>query len=195
MRQPFAILLLSASLVGCQTAEEIFADVESNPGACPSALTLYDAHRSVEFADPASYTNGQAVYSGVSYTGELLAVRSLCRYYEDRPIIANLEIDMGFGRGPAATAETHTYRYFVAVTRRDTVVIHRETFPITVRFRPGEDRVFLQETIDRITIPRADEGISGDNFEIIVGFDLTEDQIAWNRTGQRFRANSGTTGN
>lgn len=195
MRQPFAILLLSLSLFGCETAEQIFADVESNPGACPSALTLYDAHRSVEFSDPAAYTSGAAVYSDVTFTGEMLAVRSLCRYYEDRPIIANLELDMGFGRGPAATAETHTYHYFVAVTRRDTVVIYRETFPISVRFRAGEDRVYLQDTIDRITIPRADAGVAGDNFEIIVGFDLTEDQIAWNRTGQRFRANAGAETN
>lgn len=194
MRQPIVLLLMSFSLAGCQVAERVFAEVPDNPGACPSALSLYDAHRSVEFASPASYDGG-ALYSDVTYTGEVLAVRSLCRYYEDRPILANLEIDLGFGRGPAATGNTHTYRYFVAVTRRDTVVIHRETFPITVRFRDGEDRVYLQETIDQITIPRANEDIAGDNFEIIVGFELTPEQVAWNRTGQRFRADAGSESN
>lgn len=194
MRQPIALLLMSFSLAGCQVAEQVFSEVPDNPGACPPALSLYDAHRSVEFASPASYQGG-ALYSDVTYTGEVLAVRSLCRYYEDRPILANMEIDFGFGRGPAATAETHTYRYFIAVTRRDMAVIHRETFPITVRFRAGEDRVYLQETIDQITIPRADENIAGDNFEIIVGFELTEEQLAWNRTGQRFRANVGAETN
>jgi len=194
MRQPIALLLMSFSLAGCQVAERVFEEVPDNPGACPSALSLYDAHRSVEFASQASYEGG-ALYSDVTFTGEVLAVRSLCRYYEDRPILANLEIDMGFGRGPAAVGDTHTYRYFIAVTRRDTVVIHRETFPITVRFPAGEDRVFLQETIDQITIPRANEDIAGDNFEIIVGFELTPDQVAWNRTGQRFRANAGSETN
>ena len=31
-------------------------------------------------------------------------MRSFCSYYGERPILANLEIDMGFGRGPAERA-------------------------------------------------------------------------------------------
>tara|TARA_R110002073_G_scaffold180431_1_gene338797 strand:+ start:305 stop:871 length:567 start_codon:yes stop_codon:yes gene_type:complete len=185
MRQPLALLLLSLALTGCQVARDVFVEAPDNPGLCPSALTLYDAHRVVEL-------DGGEAYSNVAYTGEILAVRSLCRYFDDLPINANLEMEMGFGRGPAATAETHTFRYFIAVTRRDSVVIHRESFPITVRFRAGEDRVFLQETIDSIMIPRANDTVAGDNFEIIVGFDLTPEQLAWNRTGARFRSNVGT---
>ena len=67
----------------------------------------------------------------------------------------------------------------------------RKVFPIEVTFRPGEDRIYLQEEIDEITIPRATEETAGDNFEIIVGFELTPEQLAWNRTGQRFRVDAG----
>jgi len=51
--------------------------------------------------------------------------------------------------------------------------------------------VYMTESLNRITIPRATETTSGTNFEIIVGFDLTPEQIAWNRAGQRFRVNAG----
>ncbi|WP_203294840.1 hypothetical protein [Maricaulis parjimensis] len=181
----FAALALAAGMLsGCQTVSNVLESPEPNAGPCPSALSLYDAHRIVEI-------NGEVAYENIGFTGEILAVRSLCSYYGERPIIANLEMDMGFGRGPAAVGETRTYEYFVAVTRRDVGVIHKEVFPITVRFDRGQDRVFLTETIDAISIPRAEETTSGVNFEIIVGFELTPEQIAFNRSGQRFRVAAG----
>ncbi len=181
----FAALALAAGmLTGCQTVSNVLESPEPNAGPCPSALSLYDAHRIVEL-------EGEVAYENVGFTGEILAVRSLCSYYGERPIIANLELDMGFGRGPAADGRVRTYEYFVAVTRRDIGVIHKEVFPITVRFDADEDRVYLTETIDAISIPRADETTSGVNFEIIVGFELTPEQIAFNRSGQRFRVSAG----
>ena len=182
----FAVLAVAAGLLtGCQSVTRVLETPEQNSGPCPSALSLYDAHRVVEL-------NGDEVaYENVGFTGEILAVRSLCSYYGERPILANLELDMGFGRGPAAVGEAHTYEYFVAVTRRDVAVIEKQVFPVTVRFEPGQDRVFRTETIDAISIPRANAETSGVNFEIIVGFELTPEQLEYNRSGQRFRVSAG----
>ncbi|MGK0266874.1 MAG: hypothetical protein ACI82N_001127 [Maricaulis sp.] len=182
----FAILAAAAfMLTGCQTVANVFDDPEPNIGPCPSALSLYDAHRIVEIE------GGEVLYQNIGFTGEILGVRSLCSYSGDRPIVANLELDMAFGRGPAARGDSHTYEYFVAVTRRDIAVIEKQVFPVTVRFRAGEDRVYLTETIDAISIPRATEGTSGINFEILAGFELTAEQLAFNRSGQRFRVGAG----
>ena len=38
-----------------------------------------------------------------------------------------------------------------------------------------------------LVIPRADDSISGVNFEVIVGFELTPQQLEFNRSGNRFR--------
>ena len=43
------------------------------------------------------------------------------------------------------------------------------------------------EHIDRITIPRANAEVSGANFEILVGLELTPEQLQFNRDGKRFR--------
>jgi hypothetical protein len=56
-----------------------------------------------------------------------------------------------------------------------------------VRFPHGQPVVTHTEHIDRITIPRANADISGENFEILVGFDLTPEQLQFNRDGRRFR--------
>lgn len=182
----FAALAAAAGmLASCQSVSNVLDSPEPNIGPCPSALSLYDAHRLVEI-------NGEEInYESVGFTAEILAVRSFCSYYGERPILANLEIDMGFGRGPAARGDAHTYEYFVAVTRRDMAVIHKETFPVRVEFDAGEDRVYLTEEIEAISIPRAEEGTSGVNFEIIVGYELTPEQIEFNRSGQRFRVAAG----
>ncbi len=181
------VMLSALGLSACQSAKEVLAvgeAAERNPGPCPVAFALYEASRLVEFHGPEKYKN-------VGFTGEINKVRSLCRYYGDKPIKADLTMDMAFGRGPAAQGRTHTYRYFVAVTRKDIEVINKKTFPITITFPEGVDTVEVSENVAEIVIPRATENTSGANFEIIVGFELTPEQIAFNADGKRFRVSAG----
>ncbi len=157
-----------------------------NAGPCPNAFALYDAIRVVDF------TGNDETYDSIGFTAEIQQVRSLCQYRGDDPIKADLEIDMGFGRGPAAEGRKHTYRYWVAVTRTDQAVIEKLTFPIEVEFDRDEERVFRRERIEEITIPRANDSVSGSNFEIIVGFEVTPEQLNFNRQGKRFTIDAGT---
>ena len=182
-------LMAVLALGGCRSTKEALAIGDAgdvNPGPCPRAFALYDAARIVEMKGPESFAN-------VGFTGEIGKIRSLCRYYGEQPIEADLEIEMEFGRGPAASGESAVYEYFIAVTRKNLAVIHKEVFPISVRFPAGKDRVSITEKIDKITIPRASENTSGVNFEIIVGYVVTDEQRAFNAEGKRFRVSAGQT--
>lgn len=189
----FTACLLGASMIAglsaCQTLRDRAVRVEQadevNPGPCPRAFSLYDAARIIEFA------GSEERYADVMYSGEMGKVTSVCRYVGTTPINANLVFDANFGIGPAATQRTHTYRYFVAVTRKNIDVINKEYFDITLDFPPGVDRVSVRETIGEITIARANETTSGENFEIIIGFDLTPAQADFNAQGKRFRPDAG----
>lgn len=163
-------------------------DPRPNAGPCPLMGVLYDSSRLVKFNEP----NSQR-YANIEYTGEMQGVNGLCRYVEADPIRMNLEIQMAFGRGPAATSDRQTYRYWVAVARRGRAPIEKAYFDVEVRFRRGESVVTRTEQIEEIVIPRANEEISGENFEILVGFELTPDQLAFNREGRRFRIDAATT--
>jgi len=182
-------LATTTALAGCKSTQEVLkigAAAENNPGPCPRAFALYDASRIVEFR------NNTESFANVGFTGEFNKVRSLCRYYAARPIEGDIEMDISFGRGPAAEGQsTATYEYFVAVTRKNIGVINKKTFPIQVTFPAGSDRVTVTERIDKVVIPRAAEGTSGENFEIIVGFEVTEAQRAFNSDGKRFRVSAG----
>lgn len=161
-------------------------DRRPNVGPCPLMGVLYDNSRQVQFNNPT-----QIRYANIEFTGEMQGIRGLCRYVGDDPITMAIEIDMSFGRGPAATGDRQTFRYWVAVTRRGRAPIEREFFEVDVRFPRGEAIVTRTEQIERIVIPRANGEVSGENFEILVGFELTPEQLAFNRSGSRFRINAG----
>ena len=185
------LLLIACSsalvLSACQTARSVVAAPEANPGPCPNALSLYDAHRLVQI-------NGEnIVFENVGFTGEILNVTSTCRYTnrDASPINAEVEVVMGFGRGPAAGSRTHTYELFLAVTGFNDVVVDKKVFPIEVTFGPDEDRVQITERFNPVLIPRASSDTSGVNFEMLVGFELTEEELEFNRSGLRFRVDAG----
>lgn len=166
------------------TALERFlgGDDRPNVGPCPLMGVLYDNARMVDFAAP-----DQQRYANIEYTAEMQGVRGLCRYVDADPITMSIDIDMAFGRGPAATSDRQTYRYWVAVTRRGVAPIEKAYFDVDVRWPRGEAVVTRTERIERIVIPRATPDLSGENFEILVGFELTPEQLQFNRDGRRFR--------
>ncbi|MBI3437069.1 MAG: Tat pathway signal sequence domain protein [Proteobacteria bacterium] len=157
-------------------------DRRPNEGACPLMGVLYDSSRLVQFAQP----NAQR-YANIAFTGEMEGVHGLCRYVDADPITMSMDINMQFGRGPAATSDHRAYRYWVAVTRRGRAPIAKQYFDIDVAFPRNQAVVSRVEHINRIVIPRANADISGENFEILVGFELTPEQLQFNRDGRRFR--------
>lgn len=175
-------LSVSAAFTGLALVLSGCAAVDSRPnqGPCPAAGSLYEAQRVVKL-------DGQGdQYSNIRYTGEITGVSLFCRYVEDNPITAAVDLEMSFGRGAQATSDTETYNVFVAVTRTNRAVMEKQIFPIEVRFPRGVDVVTRKETIGRIVIPRADSTISGANFEVLVGFELTEEERAFNEGGRRY---------
>jgi hypothetical protein len=156
-----------------------------NAGPCPFVKTLYDAARYVELKD------GKEQSAMVGYTGEIQGLSSGCAYKTDEPIKVGMEILFALGKGPQAKSSTKTYRYWVAVTDRNKDVIAKEFFNLPVTFPAGTDRVLITDKVQGIVIPRTKATVSGANFEVLVGFDVTPEMVAFNRDGKRFRANAG----
>ncbi len=152
-----------------------------NLGPCPYVKVLYDAARYVELA------GGREAADAVGFTGEINGLEANCTYENPGdPIRVSLAVNFALGRGPQATAGQKTYRWWVAVTERNRQVITREDFEMPVDFE-GRDRAGVIERIGEITIPRGSETVSGSNYEILVGFDVTPEMAEFNRQGKRFR--------
>ncbi len=186
MRIP-ALIAAATFLLGSCTSTPVSDafDTRRNAGPCPSAGSIYGVDRVVKFAEENS-----GRYSEITYTGEIIGVELFCRYADGDPIIAEIDIDFAFGKGPQATADEHEYTYFVAVTRRNRRVLQKERFSVRADF-DGQKVTGTRQVIDTIRIPRVDETISGANFEILVGFELTDAQLEFNRAGKRYRLDAG----
>ena len=156
----------------------------ANAGPCPYVKILYDAARYVEIA------NNQAALANVGYTGELQGVRSGCSYRGEEPITVEINALAYFGRGAQATGDQRTYRYWVAVTERNPAVLAKEYFDVPVDFKGGQTAT--AEIERTVVIPRASTTVSGGNFEILIGFDVTPEMAEFNRTGSRFRVTAGS---
>ncbi len=151
-----------------------------NPAPCPNIVVLQDAARLVDFAGGESLEN-------IAWTAEIENVSLACRYVGDKPIDAEAEIDIAFGRGPKATDEKHRYAYWVAVTRTNREVIEKREFLVPVDFG-GDGRVRRsRHKIDKIVIPRRAEETSGENFEVVVGLVVTPAQAIYNRSGKSLK--------
>jgi hypothetical protein len=157
----------------------------NNAGPCPFVKVLYDAARYVELKD------NKETSGAVGYTGEIQGLSAGCSYKSSDPIKVQMEILFALGRGPQASGDHKTYRYWVAVTDRNREVISKAYFDLPVIFPAGQDRALITDTLKGISIPRADEKVSGGNFEVLIGFDVTPEMVAFNRDGKRFHANAG----
>jgi hypothetical protein len=156
-----------------------------NAGPCPFVKVLYDAARYLEFKD-----NVEAS-ANVAYTGEIENIASNCAYKGSEPIKVQLKVLFEMGRGPQARENRKTYRYWVAVTDRNHGVLDKEYFDLPVTFPAGQDRVSVVDSFGGVTIPRASSKVSGSNFEILTGFEVTPQMADFNRQGKRFKANAG----
>ena len=156
-----------------------------NAGPCPFVKVLYDAGRYVEFS------GGKEASAEVAWSGEIQKISAGCAYKDDEPITVAMDVLFAVGKGPKAKGDAKTYRYWVAVTQRNRMVIDKVYFDLPVRFEPGQDRAYAVERVDGIEIPRATLTTSGSNFEILVGFDVTPAMAAFNRDGKRFRLDAG----
>lgn len=150
-------------------------------GPCPYVKVLYDAARYHEFKD------NKESSASAQWTGEINGINADCAYKGAQPIQVAMAIGFSLGRGPQAEGQTKVYRYWVAVTERDKTVLAKQEFELPVTFAAGQDRRDVSVLLENIQIPRADIQVSGENFEVLVGFDVTPQMADFNREGKHFR--------
>lgn len=157
----------------------------ANAGPCPFVKILYDAARYVEME------GDRPAAANVGFTGEIEGVTAGCSYQSDEPITVQMNLLFNLGRGPQADGDQRTYRYWIAVTERNTAVLAKEYFDLPVNFGGAATATATQE--QSVLIPRASSETSGANFEVLVGFEVTPQMAEFNRTGSRFRMQAGQT--
>ncbi|MDI2090715.1 hypothetical protein [Commensalibacter oyaizuii] len=193
------IKLLSISLGssfflwGC--AEQVTYDF---PPACPKVSVVPTASDYYEFADQ------KADISHLVTRASILGVEGSCiddpknaskeekknkkKHFQDK-IDTTLSVTMQVQRGPAAQERHYRIPYFIA-TFRNGAIVEKKNLIATVDFPDNIDQTRIKSDKILFKIP-ATPARTPDGYELMVGFQLTPEQLSFNRN--HFRSVQYTT--
>ena len=101
-----------------------------------------------------------------------------CDYQKETLLYIDVDLIFIANKGPAFTNEPVTSPYFVAIIAPDDQIVTAQQFNTTIVLVPDQPQTRLQERIV-LTIP-LDEQSHGSDYLVVVGFNLTPEQLAWN---------------
>lgn len=194
----FSTLLITLS--ACQTFEGIKQDISTIklPGVdpttqqasaaepdnflvdndCPSIELVNELTLLSDFGENAEQTPDNLI-SGVVMRKEA----SSCEY-GGRSVTVDLKLAFDGQLGPKGRSAGNdtpffSYPFFVAVTSSSGKILAKEVFAASINYEGGQDRQTYYENLRQI-IP-VDSRSAGKNLKVMTGFQLTQEQLAFNR--------------
>lgn len=114
--------------------------------------------------------------SDVMWTANISNLERNCE--QDETLVGTTNFVISVQKGPAFEGNEVTVPYFAALLRDNHLVTAKQVYEATVRFAPNSNNAAVMETIEQtftdIDIARRY------NYEMLVGFQLTANQVAFN---------------
>jgi len=162
-----AVLALAAMLAGCSgTSEDL---------TCPAAATAPDLDAVAIFA-PGASTDA----ANVQAAGKIFNVSRQCEN-EKGGILVNALITVDAVR-VAPQVSRAEYVYFVAVVDSTRTILNEQRFTLDAQFTSQDFRQYVEKISVHLPLQHVS---SGDAYAIIVGFQLTPEQLEFNRAHKR----------
>lgn len=168
------------ALAGCSSIGGMFGSSTHAGGTtqfpCPAVGVL-------QGADHITLVRGAGTdLADVMAKAEFGRVVSKCEYNtSDSTIKVDIAYEGIAELGPAATSRSLVLDTFVAVTRRFNAFDNKKIYQVPVTFEPGQNRVRFVQNIDGTVIPYGGDA-DGRIYQILIGFQLTQQQLDYNRT-------------
>ena len=172
---PVLLAFAVAALGGCSLFKGSDKPVAQ---ACPQVAILRDLAEQTQFRPG----QGRDLTDVVS-RAELADFSGSCAYH-DGSVDVQVKLTLAAEKGPALRGQSTDYTYFVAITDPSGAPIAKQEFKTSVDFKPNVTRAgSVEELTQDIPLAKPDDGR---NYRVLLGFQLTEDQLAFNRSGRRF---------
>ncbi len=143
------------------------------PVICPNVGVVAEAVNLTQFT-----AEGGRDVTDVRYVAEFSDIEWSCDL-DGSTLEVELTLVVEAAAGPTSNAPTADFRYFVALAARDGGLIAKETFASRIALSSDNGTGSLVEEIEQLIPLRPDQ--SGDDFEILIGFQLTREQLDYNR--------------
>jgi hypothetical protein len=144
------------------------------PKPCPRIAVLDEAQRLVRFAPGPGRD-----LTDVRFEAEIGVRPGTCAYAKkDSRLEVEMAVEIQAVRAPNA-GRSGEFEYFVAITDRSQRILERQSFTAVVPFEADRRSGGVLEELAQ-SIPLKPNQL-GNEFEIIVGFALSPDELAFNR--------------
>lgn len=154
-------------LAGCST------DSESK---CPAVSVLVDT---------ATYPMAEGNPAKLVYTAEIKDAKGDCDVHKfDKKVEADVTIDFTATRASAGAATTYTVPYFAAITTEGKILA-KGTYSVQLTFDAGQTITTASASLNSLSLTVGLDKKATD-YGVIVGFQLTKAQLAYNRRVGRF---------
>lgn len=163
-----ALLLAALALAACDPFTN-----NTPQFACPRFGGLETATQQVKFRPG----EGRDL-TDVMYMIRLNGVQRVCEYDRGGVAVA-MRVGFALELGPANPDRNASFQYFVAITDGDNNVLTKQVFPVALAFPANVGYVEKTDELDqRIPMP---VGRSASAYQIIVGLQLSEAELDYNR--------------
>ncbi len=170
-RRAALIVALLPVLSGCGPGRNQFAPV------CPRPAFLADAADLYRYRTPGGGTRD---LTDLVLHGRMLGVAGTCKPGDNKNQVAvTLSVGIEFTRGPAMPGRDTDVLYFVAVVDNGTI-LDKHLYSTHITFPPNVDRTAWSSDDVDLVLP-VSPSKSAAAYTILVGFQLTPDELAVNR--------------
>lgn len=177
------LVLAPLALAGCSWVglgpdreDEALAAIEAAaPKPCPTVGVLDGADRITVF-------NGQGQdLTDVVVKAEISKAATSCKYdTDDHTISVDIAFNGAAEMGPAATSTDMSLKGFLAVTRVDGKKVSKQVYDIPLTFDGKSRQIRFLKSIDETIVPYGGS-VNGSIYVMLVGFQVTPEQLDYNR--------------
>lgn len=161
-----------ASLSGCSSD-----DTSTAPKNCPPAAVLVPTSQMSVFKP-----NMQADPAGLIYRVHVESVKTNCTFDPDNGTTdSELQVMFKATRPPNASQVTYKVPYYVAVSQGERILTKKQ-FWVEFTFNAGETEADFKDHVAS-TFITLENGKKPYDYEILVGLQLTHDQLDYNNQG------------
>lgn len=171
------LVLLSAGLAlgGCDSLSKALGFSDDSPleigPTCPRVAVGDDVDYVARFDGKGSSKQN------LLYAVKMDVPNGVCFLNEDS-IDVEMSVPIRVQRGPAMEDREINFGYWVAIARTDKTILARESYQAGAELKQNEVGQIIDEFDQTIPIK---PGENGNNFVIIVGLELTEEELDYNR--------------
>ena len=156
--------------------QTIMIEAEKSFDTCPDIAVIGELSQIFRFR-PDNTTNHDNLESSI----QMLLLEENCVQIGDE---TKIELTFGFRGeiGPKAKVKpedrtSFSYPYFIAVTKNEAEIVSKKIHAITMAYDPDQDTIITQDTIDETLKSDINTG----NLKVLIGFQLTPEQLSYNR--------------